>query len=133
MLETQINREYVRTDNWSIAAKVCKDEYGGKWSDVKIPNVAAGGLLFLTEATYEVGETLCFDLLIDPMMPGIAGKIPMKAKGVVRGDRGIKEGLHAYSIEFTDISKSNRIRLDELVRMTTYRYKLDSESDIFDR
>ena len=133
MLEAQINREYVRTDNWSIVAKVCRDEYTGKWVDVKIPNVAAGGLLFLTEATFEVGETLCFDLLIDPMTPGISGKIPMKAKGVVRGDRGMRDGLHAYSVEFTEISKSNRIRLDELVRMTNYKYKLDSESDIFDR
>ena len=133
MLEPQINREYVRTDHWSVIAKISRDENAEKWIDVQIPNLAAGGLLFLTDLVFENGDELWFDLLIDPMMPGIAGKIPMRAKGVVRGDRGMKDGLHAYSVEFLVISNSNRIRLDELVRMTNYKFKLDAESDIFDR
>lgn len=133
MLANQINREYVRTDSWSVVAKVSRDENAEQWTEVKIPNVAAGGLLFLTDLEFADDDELWFDLLIDPMMPGIAGKIPMKVKGVVRGDRGIKDGLHAYSAVFTMISKGDRIRLDELVRMTNVKYKMDSESDIFDR
>lgn len=67
------------------------------------------------------------------MTPGLSGSIPMKTKGVIRGDRGIRDNLHAYSVEFTMISKSDKIRLDELVRMTNYKYKLENDSDIFDR
>jgi len=133
MLETRINREYVRTDYWSVVAKMSRDEISEQWVEVRVPNLAAGGLLFLSDLTFENGSELWFDLIIDPMMPGISGTIPMKVKGVVRGDRGIKDGLHAYSVEFVAISNSNRIRLDELVRMTNYKYKLENESDIFDR
>ena len=133
MLETQIHREYVRTDSWSVIAKVSRDDITEKWFVVQIPNIAAGGLLLRTDTTFEVGQVLNIDMQIDPLAPGITGKIPMKAKGVVKGDRGMTEGLHAYSVEFTEISSGDRIRLDELVRMTNYKFMMESESSIFDR
>ena len=133
MLETPIQREYVRTDNWSVTAKVSKDENAEQWVEVQVPNLAAGGLLFLSKTKYDIGDILWFDLLIDPMTPGITRKIPMKAKGEVRGDRGETGGTYSYSVVFTEISKGDRIRLDELVHMTNYKYKLDAEADIFDR
>jgi len=133
MLETQIHREYVRTDSWSVIAKVSRDDATEKWYVVQIPNIAAGGLLFRADTTFEEGEVLIIDMQIDPLAPGITGKIPMKVKGVVKGDRGMIDGLHAYSIVFTEISSSDRIRLDELVRMTNYKFQMESESSIFDR
>jgi len=133
MIETRINREYVRTDCWSVIAKTCKEENGYNWLEVRIPNIAAGGLLFLSSEQYEAGDYLWFDLQIDPMTPGVVGNIRMKVKGQIKGDRGKREGLHSYSVEFTEISKSDRIRLDELIRMTNFKYKLESTSDIFDR
>lgn len=133
MLEPQINRAYVRTSNWSISAKTSKDIDGERWVNVQVQDLAAGGLLFLTESSHELGEALWFDLLIDPLTPGVNGKIPMKIKGEIRGERGGKDGMHAFSVAFTEIAHSDRIRLDELVRMTTYKYKVDSGLDIFDR
>jgi len=41
--------------------------------------------------------------------------------------------LNAYSVAFTEISNSDRIRLDELVRITDSKYKMDIETDLFDR
>ena len=133
MIETRINREYVRTDCWSVVAKTSREEDYGSWIDVRVPNIAAGGLLFLTGLQYETGESLWFDLQIDPLTPGVSGMILMKVKGEIKGDRGVREGQRAYSVEFTEISKSDRIRLDELVRITNLKYKLDSECDFFDR
>ena len=133
MIRQQIQREYVRTDNWSIIAKINKDKDSDQWDDVKIPNMAAGGLLFLSDIPFAAGDLLWFDLLIDPMAPGIPGKIPVKLQGEVCGIREAPNNQNAYSVEFVEISKGDRIRLDELVRMTNYKYKLDSEADIFDR
>ena len=133
MIEPKISREYVRTDHWSVIARISREEDSEQWIEVKVPNMAAGGLLFLTDLDFSCGDELWFDMSIDPLMPGLAGKIPMKVKGAVRGDRGHRDGMHAYSVEFLVISKSDRIRLDELVRMTNIKYTLDSESGIFDR
>jgi len=135
MIETPIHREYVRTDNWSVVAKIHKDKDADteEWTEVKVPDLAAGGLLFLTDLTFEKGDELWFDLEIDPMTPGIYGKIRMKAKGEIRGDRGIRDEKHAYSVEFLEISETDKIRLDELILLNTIKYKVDAETDIFDR
>ena len=122
-----LNRAYVRTNTWSVTAKVSGDEASGEWYDALVLDMAAGGLLFLTEITYETGVSLWFDLQIDPMTPGISGKIPVKAKGEIRGNRGMRNGMNSYSVAFTDISKSDRIRLDELVRMTNSAFVLDAD------
>ena len=130
MLKTPINRQYVRTGNWSVSAFVSRDDTD-PWSDALVLDIAAGGLLFLTDMSYEKGDILRFDLQIDPMTPGITRKIPMKATGEITGDRGIRDGKRAFSVKFTEISKEDRIRIDELIRMTNYSYKLDSGLDGF--
>jgi len=100
-----------------------------RWSDAYVLDIAAGGLLFLTDTSYKMGELLWFDLQIDPMTPGISQKIIMKVKGEIIGDRGVRDGKRSYSVRFAEISNEDRIRIDELVRMTNYKYKLDVESD----
>ena len=127
MWENPTNRAYVRTNTWSVTAKVSKDETAEEWFDALVLDMAAGGLLFLSEIPHETGDALWFDLLIDPMAPGIHGKIPMKAKGEVRGSRGMRNGMNSYSVAFTEISKGDRIRLDELVRMTNTAYNMDAD------
>ena len=125
MWENPTNRAYVRTNTWSVTAKVSKDETAEEWFDALVLDMAAGGLLFLSEIPHETGDALWFDLLIDPMTPGIHGKIPMKAKGEVRGNRGMRNGMNSYSVAFTEISKGDKIRLDELVRMSNTAYSSD--------
>ena len=122
MWENPTNRAYVRTNTWSVTAKVSKDETAEEWFDTLVLDMAAGGLLFLSEIPHETGDHFWFDLLIDPMTPGIHGKIPMKVKGEVRGNRGMRNGMNSYSVAFIEISKSDRIRLDELVRKTMSSY-----------
>ena len=131
MLENPIHRDYMRTDSWSITAKVSRENDSENWFDVKVPNIAAGGALVVTETLFEIGEVIQIDMEIDPVAPGFSRKIPIKTKSVVRGDRGTKEGKHIYSVEFKGISNNDRTRLDELVRMTNYSQKLFSESDSF--
>jgi len=133
MFETPTKREYVRTDNWAVVAKICKDENAGQWFDVLVPDVSSGGLLFLTDLEFMKDDALSFDLQIDPMTPGIYGIIRMKAKGAVRGDRGVRNGKRAFSVEFTEMSETDKIRLDELIRLTNFRYKMDEGTTIFDR
>ena len=132
MYDNPTSRAYVRTNAWSVTAKVSKDEAAEEWYDALVLDMAAGGLLFLSEIAHETGDELWFDLQIDPMTPGISGKIPMKVKGEVKGHRGKRNGMNSYSIAFTDISKNDRIRLDELVRMTISSYRVDAD-DFFSR
>ena len=135
MLETPINREYVRTENWSVVAKTSKDGDAEpeQWTSVQVPDLAAGGILFLTDITYEKGDSMWFDLQIDPMTPGVYGTIKIKTKGEIKAVRGKREELNAYAVAFLDMTDSDKIRLDELVRLTNFRYKVDGETDIFDR
>jgi len=132
MFDNPNNREFVRVGNWSVNAKICTNEGFGQWADVQVLNIAAGGLLFLTDLTFEKGDKIRFDLLIDPLTPGVPMKIPMKVVGEIRDDRGTKSGMRSYSIEFTEISNNDRIRLDELVRHTNYKFKIYAESDCLD-
>jgi len=131
VLETPINRHYVRTGNWSVTAIISKDGEQ-QWSDAPVLDIAAGGLLFLTNMPYEKGDLIRFDLHIDPMAPGICRKIRMKVKGEITGERGMRDGKRALSVRFTEISKNDRIRIDELIRMTNYKYKLDAGLDNLD-
>ncbi|MDR0220210.1 MAG: PilZ domain-containing protein [Lachnospiraceae bacterium] len=112
-------RDYVRTNNFSIDAKISQD--GKDWSTVKVPNIAAGGLIFLTDKELKVGETLDFELRIDPRII-IVIPLNMKFKGVIKSDRGPQEGKNMYAVVYTEISSDDQIRLDELVRLTISRY-----------
>jgi hypothetical protein len=131
MWETPTKRNYVRTDSWAVTATVSKDAIA-QCKNVPVPDIAAGGLLFLSDIPFEQGDLLQFDLHIDPMAPGISRKIRIKTNGEITGDRGTRDGMHAFSVKFTDISKGDRIRIDELIRMTNYKYKIDSGLDNFD-
>ena len=112
-------RDYVRTNNFTVSAKI--SENGGVWHEVKVPNIAAGGLLILTERDYEPGDTLWFDLKIDPRI-AIIVPISIKLKGIIKVDRGIHDDKRMYAVIFSEISDSDQIRLDELVRMAIQKY-----------
>ncbi|MCL2719507.1 MAG: PilZ domain-containing protein [Lachnospiraceae bacterium] len=112
-------RDYVRTNNFTVSAKISED--GKIWHEVKVPNIAAGGLLILTDRDYAPSDVLWFDLKIDPRL-AIIVPITLKIKGVVKVDRGIYDDKRMYAIVFTDISLSDQIRLDELVHMAAHKY-----------
>ena len=121
MEELFTKRDYVRTNNFTINAKISKD--GRVWHEVNVPNIAAGGLLILTEKDYQCGDEVWCDMKIDPRIARIV-PINMKLKGSVRvmRERGDLNDKHQYAVMFTEISASDQIRLDELVHMAAHKY-----------
>ena len=114
------NRSYARISNWNIDAKLSED--GNQWFDANVIDIAASGLFFLTDRPYAEGDSLWFDMLIDPKIIEVHKKIKLKVKAIIRSDRGVKNNLRAFGAEFIEISDSDTIRLDELIRVTNERY-----------
>ena len=121
-------RAYVRTDNWSINAAISKTETSKKWEEVEVTEMSAGGLTFNSSTQFSVGDTIWFDLHINPMIAGMPYEFDAKVKGKIKSDRGQVGGSHEYGVEFQEIPYSTRVRLDELVRLTISKYKLDASS-----
>ena len=130
MMDYRVSRQYVRTDNWSVKAKASEGESDkGRWFDVKISEISAGGFLCEKDMVFKKGDTLWFKLHIDPMIPGISDEIKMKVKGVVRSDRGKSESGLSYGIEFVEIAEPDRLRLDALVTRTISRFGTGAIND----
>ena len=119
MEEVFTKRDYVRTNNFTVSARISKD--GKVWHEVKVPNIAAGGLLIHTDQDFICGEEVWFDMKIDPRIVRIV-PISVKTKGVVKVERGDYADKHQYAITFTQMSTSDQIRLDELVHMAAHKY-----------
>jgi len=113
-------RDYIRTSNWNIHAKISADKK--QWFDVQVPNISANGLLFLTDRSYEKDDTVWFDLKIAPMAIGPDFKVNINVKAIVQSDRGTQDNMRIFSVKFTEISDSDTIQLDELVRLTVSKY-----------
>ena len=114
MQDYRVSRTYVRTNKWTITAKVSESESGAAWQKVKVPEISAGGLLLQCEKPHKKGDHLWLKLHIDPTLPGI-GELDIKVQVVIRSERDF--GAHnAYGAEFTRISSDDRVRLDELIR-----------------
>ena len=125
-METKI-RINPRTNNWKISAKI--SEATKEWFEVKVPDISAGGLMFRTERTYQDGDALHFDLLVDPVMHDIYGKIKemhIKAKAVIVSHRNSKNNTNSFGVKFTEMAAGDRVRLDELIRLTIMKYGNDS-------
>lgn len=112
-------RDYVRTNSFKVNAKISED--GKVWYDVKVPNIAAGGLLVLTSREYKAGDELWFNLEIDPCITYVI-PIKIRLKGIVKNDRGLYGNERMYAVVFSEISTGDQIRLDELVHMAISRY-----------
>jgi hypothetical protein len=110
-----VKRDYVRTSYWSVEAKFSKDNR--TWFDADVPNIAAGGVLLLTSRPLYKGDTIWIKLTIDPIL-GPSMAIRVSAKALIVADRGVQDEMNAFAASFTEISQSDQIRLDELVRLT---------------
>ena len=122
-------RAYVRTDNWSVHASISKTEVSKQWEEVEVTEMSAGGLTFNSTTQFSIDDILWFDLNINPMIAGMPYEFNAKIKGKIKSDRGQTGGSHEYGIEFQELPYSTRVRLDELVRLTISKYKLDMSSE----
>jgi hypothetical protein len=123
----QTRRGYTRTSSWEVSAKISADKH--KWTEAEVLDIAAGGLLFLADSSHNVGEQFYFDLEINPKLLEVHGAVKIKVKGQIKSDRGVQKKKNAYSVEFTEISRSDQIRLDELVRLSTAKFRLHDVDD----
>ena len=128
MMDYQVNRAYVRTDNWAISAKVSKSETGGVWSVVKVSEISAGGLLFHTDTPYKKDDLLWFKLHIDSMMPGVQA-LEVKVKSQIKNVRQSQGDICAFGVAFVEMPEAKKIHLDELVLLTISKYKLNPDLD----
>lgn len=128
MMDYQVQRAYVRTDNWAISAKVSRSETAGVWSVVKVIEISAGGLLFETDTPYKKDDLLWFDLQIDSMMPGVQ-ELEVKVKSQIKTVREPRGDIRAFGVAFLEMPETTRIQLDELVLLTISKYKLGADLD----
>ena len=127
MLYSHSPRSYVRTSNWKVDAKVSLDHE--EWQVVDVVDIAAGGLLFQTEAEYTVGDSVHLDLYIDPLLPEIPEKLHMEMVARISSFREQSSEVNAYGVVFIKISLSDQVRLDELIRLTVTRYGSGQEPE----
>ena len=119
-----IRREYVRTDDWDITAKVSADTQ--KWFDVKVSDMSAGGLMFHFNSdagfdiVYKENDIVCLDVHINPRMLHI-GDIRIEAKAVIKSVRE-SGGGYAVGAEFAELPQNTKIHLDEVISWTKTRY-----------
>jgi len=113
-------RVFLRTDKFNITAKVSKDEK--EWHKVEVVDISTGGLLFRSKEAFEGGETVRFDLKIQPTVFISQTTLSIKTQGEVLGDRGEEGGLFSYAAKFAKIASSNHTELDILINMVFERY-----------
>ncbi|MCL2580483.1 MAG: PilZ domain-containing protein [Oscillospiraceae bacterium] len=125
----QVQRAYVRTDNWAISAKAASEKNAEKWSVVKVTEISAGGLLFHTDTPYNIGDHLWFQLHINPMIPRIF-EFEMLVRGEIKNRREHQNNIQNYGVQFTMISDGDRMKLDELIMRTVSIYRLEGGQGI---
>ena len=113
-------RAYVRTNYWSVEAKVSRDKE--TWTEVQVPDISAGGLQYLSDQAFTEGETVWFDLSINPLMREVPDMVYVEAKGLVKRVIGANNKVRTYGVEFTEISENERIRLDVLINRTIEKF-----------
>ena len=106
-------RRSVRTNNLSIISKVSAD--GENWDDIEVSNISSGGLLFISDTSLAKGDTVWFDLTVEPVALIKYNALHIQAQGEVLSDRFVHNNVHYYAAKFTDISPDIQTELDMLI------------------
>ena len=78
------------------------------WAKVRIRDLSAGGLSFVSKVKYEVGQTLCFDLMINGYFSVFEVMISGSVKNVRADGREFTHG-----VMFDKMEENLRIHIDE--------------------
>jgi hypothetical protein len=113
-------REYLRTDRFTIVGKAKPNSDSADWLEVDVLNMAAGGLLFTIDTSFEMNQEVLFDLSIDTnvisrMENYQSIKIDLQFKAKVKYHMGIAGDGNTYGAAITEMSQSKKIQLDELI------------------
>ena len=109
-------RAYKRDPDFCSDAKVSLD--GEIWHDAQVYDISAGGLKFLTNVMFDIGEDLWFDLEIPEFL---SHREEIKVKGTICRQAN-EEGKFLYGVAFTKITPELQIHLDENIMMRSGRY-----------
>jgi len=108
-------RAYKRDPDFCSDAKVSLD--GDIWHDAQVFDISAGGLKFLTNVLFDIGEEIWFDLEIPEFL---SKREEIKVKGsVCRQDN--EDGKFLYGVAFSHISPDLQIHLDENIVLRSGR------------
>jgi len=111
----QERRISVRTNLLGVAAKISKD--GWKWEDIETCDVSDGGLGFIAETEYPVGEKLLLEGEASDFARGM--DISCDIRVVFAGE---KDGKYLYGVRFLNMSKAQRTGLSIFIELLVTKY-----------
>ena len=109
-------RAYKRDPDFCSDAKVSLD--GDIWHSAEVYDISAGGLKFLTNVLFDIGEDLWFDLEVPEFL---AQREEIKVKGTICRQSD-EDGKFLYGVAFSQISPDLQIHLDENIMMRSGRF-----------
>jgi len=118
-LNFENRRQNQRTNMWNVVAKAGEEKK--LWFSVVIPNISVGGLSFITDKPFKVGDRLWFDLDVDPVLPSI-DKFKLLIQCEIKNARELDGAIMSYGAIFCDISNATSARLSELIDRTALVY-----------
>ena len=108
-------RAYKRDLDFCSDAKVSLD--GETWHDAQVFDISAGGLKFLTNILFDIGEDLWFDLEIPEFL---SKHQEIKLKGTICRQTN-EDDKFMYGVAFSDITPELQISLDENIILRSGR------------
>jgi len=109
-------RKFFRTDKFTVHARVSRDEK--RWSRIEVSDISTGGLLFKSKKTFEIGESVWFDLEIQPIMFVSHTTMKLKTQGEVLGGRAGEE----YAAKFVKLPSSEQTELGIIIELILEKY-----------
>ena len=110
-MESTNRRAYKRDDHFRSEARVSLD--GEVWHNGVVYDISAGGLKFMTNIIFDVGEHLWFDLAI----PEFLSKHEIKLQGIIRRQEPDEDNRFVYGVSFKDLSADVQISIDENIML----------------
>ncbi|MCL2693834.1 MAG: PilZ domain-containing protein [Oscillospiraceae bacterium] len=111
-------RVYKRDGNFTSDAKVSLD--GVVWHDASVFDISAGGLKFVTNIIFDVGEDLWFNLELHETF---LSSDSTKLKGTIRRHEDDQDGKFVYGVSFKDLCKKIQIGIDENIMFKEAMHK----------
>jgi len=102
-------RKYQRCAN--MVCKVLMSTDKGRWNDIELVDISAGGLKFRSQCEYDLKTPLYFDISIYNML----SEFNLRLEGlIVRQER--EKGAYLYAVKFVNMEKHCRVQLDEVIK-----------------
>lgn len=115
LTKIQERRISVRTSLLGVSAKISRD--GWKWEDVLVKDVSDGGLSFLAETEYPIGEKLVLEGEASDFARGMDISCDVRVVFVTES-----EGKYLYGVRFVNMSKEQQIGLGIFIELMVTKY-----------